>query len=100
MKEELLKRLIESAERRAKSNNFNLSPSVENELRNFIKTGVNRMTKEQLLSDARKQEAENNIVELVELMTNNAHSRFITESIDISALNFSLKGFCPRFPFC
>lgn len=100
MKEELLKQLYLTASKRAKRNDFQFDQRVDSELKNFLRQGINRMTNEQLRSELITHQAENNIIELVDLMTQDAQSRLLTESLDISALTISLKGFCPRFPFC
>lgn len=100
MKEEIVKRILESARRQAAGKNYRLDIRTANELELFIRKGVNRLSNTQLRSEITIQEAQNNIADLVDLMTENALSRRLTESLDISALNNSLKGFCPRFPFC
>ena len=100
MKEEVVKRILESARRQAVDKNYRLDIRAANELEVFIRKGVNQLSDTQLRSETTIQEAQNNIADLVDLMTENARSRRLTESLDISALNVSLRGFCPRFPFC
>jgi predicted YcjX-like family ATPase len=100
MKDELLKQLLDVAQRRAILNGFRFNSLVNTELENFMRAGINRLTNKQLKSDTLKNEAANNVEELVDLMIQNAHSRRLTDSLDISTLNISLRNFCPRFPFC
>ena len=100
MKEEVVRRILESARRRAATEDYRFDFITAIELEKFIRTGINRLSDHQLRSETTTQEAQRNIADLIDLMTENAHSRRITESLDISALTASLRGFCPRFPFC
>lgn len=99
-KDDFSKRFIELANKRARYNRYVFSNQVEQELVCFIENGVSKLSTDQLGSENIIQNAERNIEDLVDLMASNARSRFITESLDITALNYSLRGFCPRFPFC
>ena len=100
MKEKLVNRILESARRRAASKNYRFDSRTEKELRSFINGGINNLSYSQLSSESTIRDAQTNITVLVDIMIENAQSRQISKSLDTSALNVALKGFCPRFPFC
>ena len=60
------------------------------------------MTKEQVRSKKHQKEAEKNIIELIDIMDKNSTSKNLDRSSDEieSIMLVSLRGFCPRFPFC
>lgn len=99
-RQEFKLQLLNSAINEARRLNYRFSNDVERSLRELIESGVDRMTSNEFLSDYRKQEAERNLIKLVDYMANNAKSRNLSESIDTRAFSSVRLGICPLWPFC
>jgi len=116
-KDELINRLFKVAKEQASKNSLSFDDNLESELINFITLAINNLTDSQLKDEKSILLAEENLIVLIDLMSRNVHKRnlddvsesfghglqrFIrtSESLDISAFKFALRGFCPRFPFC
>jgi hypothetical protein len=114
-KDELIERLFRTAQKQAFNNNFTLDRKVDSELIYLITSGINKLSASQLKDKETILLAERNIIDLIDLMSRYASKRYIdeslesfvlqqtiiiNESLDISAFNFAMHGFCPRFPFC
>lgn len=98
--EELIRVLFAAAQERARLRNYKLDVLAENELKKFIRTGVNRMTKIEVSSPESQERAKKNLMELIDLMIKDASSRFINESLDTRTFSNSRASLCPRWPFC
>lgn len=98
--EELIKLLFAAAQERARLKNYKFDALAENDLKNFIRTGVNRMTSLEINSITSRALAEKNLMELIDLMIKDAGTRFINESLDTRTFSNSRASLCPRWPFC
>lgn len=98
--EELIEKLIKEAKLQAIRNNYVIDEIVEFALKNFIATGIQSLSQSQLRDNITLRLAEENINYLVNLMSKNARSRRVNESLDITSLSHAMSAFCPRFPFC
>jgi len=98
--EELIDSLMETAQQRVSYHNYLINEEVEEELKNFITSGIKRLSQSQLRDTATLRIATRNINDLVDLMYRNSRSRRLNETLDVSSLNYAMRAFCPRFPFC
>lgn len=98
--EEIIDSLMETAQHRASYHNYLIDEEVEEELKDFITTGIKKFSQSQLRETATLRIATRNINDLVDLMYRNSRSRRLNETFDVSSLNYAMRAFCPRFPFC
>jgi hypothetical protein len=98
--EELIDSLMKTAQQRVSYHNYLINKEVEEELKNFITSGIKRLSQSQLRDTATLRIATRNINDLVDLMYRNSRSRRLNETLDVSSLNYAMRAFCPRFPFC
>src|SRR6185503_4336006 len=100
MREDLKQRLYTTALRRASASNFKFSAITNTDLVEFINVGVDKMTASDYASETRKQEAENNLIQLIDAMSNNGKERRLTESLDYETFKSAKSSICPLWPFC
>jgi hypothetical protein len=98
--DEFIRQLLEASQRRAGSLNFRIGFQAQQELETLIRNGVNRMTPDDLRSPERRRLAEANLMQLIDLMGQDARQRSLTESFDQKSFANAVSNFCPRWPFC
>ena len=99
-RQEFKQKLLTSALYEIRRRDYFLIKDVEVNLRELIDSGVERMTLNEIDSDQPRQEAERNLIKLVEYMVNDAKSRNLSESIDIKSFSNVRMRICPLWPFC
>lgn len=100
MREELKRLILQRAKYKANSLGYNLTSITEDDLKNFINNGVDRMTSSEYISNSDNLRALNNIDILIEKMHLDAKSRFITENLDYKSFSNARASICPLWPFC
>jgi hypothetical protein len=100
MREDLKGRLYNAAVRRARISSYNFTEIANADLVKFINEGVDKMSPGDYVSDLRRQVAEDNLIRLIDAMTNDGKVRRLTESLDFSAFNTARISVCPLWPFC
>ncbi|WP_294294867.1 hypothetical protein [uncultured Chryseobacterium sp.] len=100
MREQLKQMLFERALSIAKSQGFDFTALTQQEIREFINKGVDKMSVWEINSDTDKARAISNTEILVERMIRDAKSRFINESLDYKSFSSVRDVICPLWPFC
>lgn len=100
MREDLKERLLNAAIRSATQKGASLTSIARTDLTTFINQGVDRMTSIEYASETSRQLAENNLLRLINVMSQDSKSRNLNESLDYVSLSNSAKSICPLWPFC
>lgn len=100
MREDLKRRLLDAAIRRAGETSFRFTDIARGDLTEFINEGINRMTESEYHSSTDKDRAERNLMILIDGMVENGRIRRLTESLDYTSFSETRSRFCPLWPFC
>lgn len=100
MREDLKRRVLETAKIKARSLGYNLTSVAEEDLKSFIDNGIDRMSTSEYLSNSDNLRALNNVEILIERMYSDARSRSINESLDYKSFSNARASICPLWPFC
>ena len=92
--------LLESAKRKARISNYQFTHDAENNLRELINAGIDRMTFADYSSPGKKRIVEQNLEKLVEYMITNARSRRVYDNLDTRTFSAVRLRICPLWPFC
>lgn len=92
-------RLLQLAEEEAGRHNYQISSSVQDNLKELIYSGVEKMTSLEFLSELRRNEVETNLCRLIESMVKDARSRNISQTIDLHAFFRVRMKMDPFWPF-
>ncbi|GEM_PF-2539545 len=99
-RDDFKQKLLELAKSEARKTNYYFVSDVESGLREFIDSGVNRMSLEEYTSTLKRQQVENNLKIIVQHMVDNARNRQLRESIDVRSFSAVRLSICPLWPFC